>query len=114
MEPATDGAIPFELRAERAGDGGRMLVWLAGDIDEAERDLIVAELESGETPREIHIEMSQVGFMGSAGLSALIHACRQLEPVDQKVVLVDPSASVVTLLDTCGITPQFILQVHET
>ncbi len=54
--------------------------------------------------------MSRLGFLGSAGLSALIHACRQLESVGHRVILLDPPPTVVQLLDACGLTQQFSLQ----
>jgi anti-anti-sigma factor len=107
-DPASDR---FTMHAQRDESGRRLSLWLTGEIDAAERDVIVAELDAGEPPTEITIEMSGVGYIGSAGLSALIHACRQLEPHDHKVVLLDPSAPVIRLLDTCRLTRQFTLQL---
>ena len=97
----------FELRCERRGDA--LSLWLSGDFDQAQRDAVIAALDEGDTPAQITIEMSQVGFMGSAGLSALIHACRMLQPQEGRVVLQDPAAPVVRLLDTCGLTHLFTI-----
>ncbi len=105
---ASDG---FALRVERDECGRQLRLWVTGEIDAAERDAIVAELDAGSTPTGIVIDLSEVTFMGSAGLSALIHACRQLEPQGHKVVLLNPSTPVVRLLDTCGLTRQFALQL---
>jgi anti-sigma B factor antagonist len=104
------GASPvFQLRREREGDVVRL--WLAGDFDQSQRDTVIDAMDDGETPAEIVIEMSQVGFMGSAGLSALIHACRILQPAGGRVVLLDPASPVVRLLDTCGLTHMFAIQL---
>ena len=76
-----------------------------------ERDTVIDALDEGDTPTGIVIEMSRVGFLGSAGLSALIHACRLLQPGDSRVVLLDPSRAVISLLDTCGLTHLFAIEV---
>jgi anti-anti-sigma factor len=99
----------FQLRRERDGDVVRL--WLAGDFDQAQRDTVIDALDEGPTPAEIVIEMSQVGFMGSAGLSTLIHACRMLQPDGGRVVLLDPAGPVIRLLDTCGLTHLFAIQL---
>ncbi len=106
---AMDASPVFQLRRERDGDVVRL--WLAGDFDQSQRDTVIDALDQGETPAEIVIEMSQVGFMGSSGLSALIHACRLLQPAGGQVVLLDPASPVVRLLDTCGLTHLFTIQI---
>jgi anti-anti-sigma factor len=105
-----EGSTPFEIRAERSPEG-ELRLWLAGDLDQAERDVIVAELDQGAAPAAITIDLTRVGFVGSAGLSALIHACRLLESANGLVTLVDPPANVINLLDTCQITHQFAIQL---
>ncbi len=102
----------FTIRSERDERANRLCLWLTGEIDAAERGLIVAEMETGEPPKEISIEMSGVTFLGSAGLSALIHASRILEGRDQRVVLVNPTSQVIRLLDTCGLTRQFHIELE--
>jgi anti-sigma B factor antagonist len=104
-----DASPAFELRRVREGD--ILQLWLVGDFDQSQRDSVIQALDEGDTPSEIVIEMSQVGFMGSAGLSALIHACRQLQPSGARVVLLDPAGPVVRLLDTCGLTHLFAIQL---
>ncbi len=104
-----DASPVFQLRRERQGDVVRL--WLSGDFDQPQRDTVIDALDEGGTPAEIVIEMSQVGFLGSSGLSALIHACRLLQPAGGRVVLVEPPGAIVSLLDTCGLTDLFAIQL---
>jgi anti-anti-sigma factor len=99
----------FQLGAVRTGNG----LWLSmsGDFDQQERDLLIAALDAQCTPSELVIEMSQVAFIGSAGLSALIHAARRLDAVGRRVVLLDPAAGVMRMLSICGIDHLFTIQL---
>ncbi len=106
---AMDASSVFRLRGERQDDVVRL--WLAGDFDQTQRDTVIDALDEGDTPSEIQIDMSEVRFMGSSGLSALIHACRLLQPSGGRVVLIDPASPVVRLLDTCGLTHLFTIQL---
>jgi anti-sigma B factor antagonist len=99
----------FQLGAIRTGNG--LWLSLSGDFDQVERDRLIAALDAQATPRELVIEMSGVDFIGSAGLSALIHAARRLGAVDRRVVLLDPPASVMRMLDICGISQLFAIQL---
>jgi len=105
-----DGTKPFEIRSERI-PGDRLCLWISGDIDSAERDLIVDELDGGPAPAEIFIELSEIGHVYSPGIAALIHACRILDGIDERVTLIDPPAQVIRMLEACKISDQFTVQL---
>lgn len=98
----------FSLAAVCTGNG----LWLSltGEVDQTERDRVVAALERRGTPAELVLEASGVTFLGSAGLSALIHAARRLQAIGRRVILLNPSPIVMEMLDICGIQEKFAIQ----
>jgi anti-sigma B factor antagonist len=98
----------FQMSSRRSA--GRLCVSLAGDIGSRERDLVTGAIDEGEPPTELMIDLREVGFMGSAGLAILIHACHRVGHGDGRVMLVDPAVRVVRLLEACGIADHFNLR----
>ena len=97
----------IRLRREtRRGDSALVVI---GEIDMStapafrhELDVVVASAHS-----PAYIDLSEVSFMDSSGLNALIDASRAAQFVGVQLVLVAPAAGVRRLLDLTGMSPHF-------
>jgi anti-anti-sigma factor len=82
---------------------------VCGDLDVATaprlRDLLSTAVETG--CRRLVIDLSEVGFIDSTGLSVLVVMTRRLGP--GSISLVSPGDEVVRILELTGLTPFFEL-----
>ncbi|MEU7765774.1 STAS domain-containing protein [Nocardia sp. NPDC049190] len=76
----------LEVQARSAGDV--LIVTVHGEIDMASAPQLQSALEQAllETPRTVVVDMSNVGFLGSAGLSVLLAASEATGPGGLRVV----------------------------
>ena len=99
-----DGAL--EILVNYAGEPN---VTLRGEVDFRSMDrikqAICSLLERGE--KQINVDVGELVFMDSTGLSALLDAAKAILPNGADVTLVSPSAQLVKVLDRSGFSNVF-------
>jgi len=92
---STSGSVlTLTLKGRLDADGtDKMAGLLAGYIDRGERRLV--------------LDLSQVDYISSVGLRALMLAAKRLAPLDGRIVLCGPQAPIRHLLDVAGFTSMF-------
>jgi anti-sigma B factor antagonist len=105
-----DPADPHELRVERSSDGDTQVVQAAGDLDAASADRLRGAIDDvfAEGHASVVVDMSEISFIDSSGLSVLIHAYKQAADRDGTLTLRAPSDPVIRLLDLTGQRDRFL------
>jgi len=100
------------LRIEVANTTSPTTVVLSGEIDLATagrlRAALIAISHSGE--HNVVIDMTNVTFMDSTGLSALVGPLKRFRSMDGQIVLRSPSKSVRKVLEITGLTRVFTIE----
>lgn len=91
------------------GADGRTVLHVSGEIDTAVADqLRDAGLKSvGADPGGLAIDLSQVTFIDSSGIAALIAINNDRQPPAPGLTLLNPSQPVRRILEITGLTPAF-------
>jgi anti-sigma B factor antagonist len=85
---------PFELRSSRVADSG--IVEVIGEVDMATAPELAAAIGSvDETVRRVVVNLSEVTFIDSSALNALVHSQRELARREIDFRVVSPSDRVV-------------------
>jgi anti-sigma B factor antagonist len=81
-----------------------------GELDLATADefRIAGEQALSESAGSIRVELSEVTFMDSTGLGALIHLRNRAKP--RPVILANPQSQVVRVLEITGLLPVFAIE----
>ncbi len=99
-------ALFEDLRLFITNGGSCSRLDVGGEIDLgsacALRDRLTMLVESG--TGDVEIDMSQVGFCDSTGLSVLITARQQLHDTGRRLTIVNPSLAVTRLFELTGLT----------
>jgi len=87
------------------------VVWLSGDLDLA----VTSQLENAARAalngqRELVLDLSNLEFMDSSGLCAVLQTARQM---DRGIVLRRPPRTVRRLIEIMGIEGRFGIRVEE-
>jgi len=80
---------PGSLSIERTGDAAAAVLTLRGDLDLATAPNLTAAVAAvaGENPPVLVLDLTEVGFLASAGLTALLAACREApEGTEMRIV----------------------------
>jgi anti-anti-sigma factor len=85
-------------------DGDRMVVLVAGEIDDAAGDRLRDVAMEVKTTGVVLFNLSGVSFMDSRGLGQLLSACTTVEDHGGKAYVTDPSVHAQRVLDTAGVT----------
>lgn len=76
------------LRIECTGSGERVTVGIEGDVDAATAPQLAAVINAlGEDVRIIELDLAELGFLDSTGLSVMAMALRRLELVNGSLEL---------------------------
>jgi len=73
-------------------------VFLEGELDAYTAPTLESELSDGPTEGDLRLDLSQVSFMDSTGIRAVIKADNELRARDHALVIVSPSPAVLRLL----------------
>jgi anti-sigma B factor antagonist len=85
---------PFELRSTLVADAA--IVEVIGEVDMATAPQLAAAIGSvNETVRRVVVNLSEVSFLDSSALNALVHSQRELARRDVAFRVVSPSDRVV-------------------
>jgi anti-sigma B factor antagonist len=81
---------PFELRTSRAA--GAVVIEIIGEIDMATAPEVARAIDSGHDDAErVVVDLSEVTFLDSSALNALVHSQRDLAGKDIAFSVVSPS-----------------------
>lgn len=85
------------------------LIELIGDIDGSTAPLVQADvLAASETAVKIILNMSQVGYMSSAGLRVLLSVYRQVATQEGKVILIGLAEEIRDTMSVTGFLDFFV------
>ena len=99
------------LKIHTEADGDLLRVTLAGEFDLAAIPDFRRAVEQSETPWErAEIDMSDVVFMDSSGLQALVHLNNRAHEHGYELTLVRPSHPVSRLLELTGLESHFAVR----
>jgi anti-sigma B factor antagonist len=100
------------LRIEIADTTSPTIVSLAGEIDLTSsrrlREVLLSIANAGE--HRVVVDMTNVTFMDSTGLAALVTARKRLTSMDGEIVLRGPSPGVRKLLEITGLLRVFTVE----
>jgi anti-anti-sigma factor len=98
----------MELKIQTALDDETLSVALAGEFDAGSVDEFRAAVQ-GESVlwRRLLLDMSDLAFMDSTGLGALVRLNQRARELGLELLLVRPSPPVVRLLELTGLEQQF-------
>jgi anti-sigma B factor antagonist len=99
------------FRLDARADGDAMVLTLGGELDLAASPALEAELEKalGSKVSLVLVDLRQLDFMDSTGLSALVRAHQRAEQGGQRFILVNGSQQVQRLLSLTGIAERMTL-----
>ena len=99
-------SIPPKLVVRLTAGDSQQVIVVSGEVDCSNakhlRRLVDRVLES--TDGDVLVDLSQVPYLDSTGLSVLLEARDALTAADRGFALRNPSAQVVMLLSVCGLT----------
>lgn len=102
QEPAVGRPVDGGIEAAPEGDGTRVLLW--GAVDASLRDqasAVMAQTLAADGP--VTIDVARVEFLDSSGLAFLLQLVRAGREDGRDVVLENPPALVIELLDLLGL-----------
>lgn len=107
-DDATTNGPGFALHTVEDG-GERCVIQLTGELDAASQPELRARVRDlvGNGCRDIVLDMSQVGFMDSAGLGALIAGQKIMDGIGGVLTVASPSASVARVFELTATTERF-------
>jgi len=103
--------VQNQFRVEARKDGGAAVISVIGELDLASGPELEAELDqlSGPDTQLVVIDLRQLDFMDSTGLSILVRAHQRLADEGCEVGLVRGSQQVQRLLDLTGVAERLRL-----
>ncbi|MQA09808.1 MAG: anti-sigma factor antagonist [Pseudonocardiaceae bacterium] len=103
------GGARLDVTAEHDPETGSVVLYIAGEVDLATADTFDEQLRgylvAGNT--RVILELTQVGFLGSAGLAALVAAARRADELDLALRLVTDTHPVLRPLEITGLRELF-------
>lgn len=100
------------LRIEVADTTSPTTVMLVGEIDISTsgrvREALIAISSSGEN--KVVVDMSNVTFMDSTGLAALVGPLKRFRSMNGEIVLRSPNRGVLKVLEITGLTRVFTIE----
>jgi anti-sigma B factor antagonist len=99
------------LQIERVGGTARPLLRLRGDLDQEGAPALVAAVDAlPPLPDGLALDMLDVPFVDSSGLSALIHAIRRATTDGGVLTIRRPVPLLVRLLETTGVDVHLVIE----
>ena len=109
LRVSRNGILETEIRK---GESQHALVMLAGELDTSTVPQLYEELAglTREGVRHIAIDLAELAFADSTGLSALIAAHKRAEAVGGELILFSPNRDIRRLFEVTGIDSYFNLK----
>jgi len=97
------------MQFSKQEQSGRLELKIDGRIDSQWSDHFARELDDAirNGHNDIHLDMSAVSFMSSAGIRVLLKSHKQLSAIEGSLVIINPSDSVKSLLTMSGLLAMF-------
>lgn len=97
------------LAASRDGD---LVIDLRGEVDDVSAPHLWSclEIELGQGPPRVVLDLSQVSFLSSAGVTVIIRLLRQLADTGGDLVIRSPSPTAQRVLDVTGLASRLTLE----
>jgi anti-sigma B factor antagonist len=113
MRPDQDGDRWQPLTIDERSAGGRVVITVSGEVDLASvgelRDALARAVKS--RPAAVWLDLSEVEFMDSTGLTTLVLAHRNFDDPDRRFAVICPDGPVRRLLTLAGLD-RFV-RVHD-
>lgn len=97
------------LTVTRADDASGT-IRVIGELDAYSAPVLEAELSRGARDGELRLDMAGVTFIDSTGLRVVVSADNRLRDADGGLVVVDPSPSVLRLLQLTSLDDRFRIE----
>lgn len=96
---------PLRIQVE-AGEGGGVLVSVAGDLDAHHVKSMEAKFEelAASKPSRVVLDLSALSYVSSSGALCLLTNSRALQEEGSRVVLVKPPGAIYEIFDLLGMT----------
>lgn len=94
------------MKIQTAYTSGRLTVSMIGELDHHEARKAMESIEEAmdaAMPREIVLDMSELGFMDSSGIAVILKMQRKLGITDGRMLINCPQAQPLKVLDAAGI-----------
>jgi anti-anti-sigma factor len=97
------------LSASRDGD---LIIDLRGEVDDVSAPHLWSclEIELGQGPPRVVLDLSKVSFLSSAGVTVIIRLLRQLSASGGDLVIKSPSATAQRVLDVTGLASRITVE----
>lgn len=102
-----DGAE--HLTVTRSGDDAAV-VQVAGELDAYSAPMLEAELGRHGADTDLRLDLAGVTFIDSTGLRVVVSADNRMREGDHRLVVVDPSPSVLRLLQLTSLDERFAIE----
>lgn len=95
-----------------ASRGGDLVVDLRGEVDDMTAPHLWSclEIELGQGPPRVVLDLSKVSFLSSAGVTVIIRLLRQLSATGGDLVIRSPSPTAQRVLDVTGLADRLTLE----
>lgn len=102
-----DGAE--RLRISRSQEGPHTIT-IAGELDAYSAPAFEAALAETPIDGDLRLEVSEVGFIDSTGIRAVVTVDNELREKGHRVVVVDPSPPMKRLLELTSLDQRFLVE----
>ena len=111
MSSVEDGSPVREVRWV----GQVAVVDLAGDVDLAKKEALMASLEAvlARQPRRMVLNLTDVPFMDSSGVAALVHTLPKANDAGAEMVLFGLDEQVRSIFEITGLDGVFVIHATE-
>jgi anti-sigma B factor antagonist len=101
-----------EFRLQVSSRGGAAVIEVFGELDLATSPALEQELDrvAGEDVPLIIVDLAELGFMDSTGLSVLVRAHQRAEESGQRFGVINSSQQVQRLLTLTGVKDRLVLE----
>ena len=104
MEARLHTPEPALVIEQQDDGGGTVVVAVVGDVDQVTRHQFAEAVdEAVDRARRVEIDLSEVSFMDSAGINALVRCHAAAERYGRSLAVLDPQPGVRRVLDICGL-----------
>ncbi len=85
---------------------GRLTVYLAGELDHHSAKIAVSGIAEGidrYLPRDLVLDLTQLGFMDSSGIAVIVRSYRKMRNAGGRMYIENPQSQPLKVLDASGI-----------
>lgn len=98
-------------------DGKALIVYLYGELDHHYASLLRVEVDSRikrDSPKELHLDLTNMVFMDSSGLGFIMGRLRQMQKKEGTMKLINPNRAVERMINMAGIDKMINIERKES